>query len=202
MMVPANKPVQPDLPALAPAWITMANGCRRPTRSFDIRIMNDLTIEVVKSQADATELDTLLWKVLWMPLGLPRNVRESFKLGGECLEFVAKSDGEVVGGLVANWTSPTGVELRHIAVKAEAQYRGVGSQLVKALMGKVAQNGCTRIHTIARNTSTGFFKKLGFTAAPGDVPEHPVFMKHGITFELLERNVEQGAAADADKPRR
>ena len=152
--------------------------------------MNDLTIESVESESDAMELDSILWEVLWRPLGLPRNVRESFKLKGESLEFVAKSHGEVLGGLVANWTSPTEVKLRHIALKPEAQNQGAGSQLVNALIGTISQNKCTRIHVIARKTSAGFFRKLGFTPSPGEAPEHPAFKKHRITFELMEKNVE------------
>ena len=152
--------------------------------------MSDLTIELVKSKADAEELDTILWEVLWMPLGLPRNIRESFKLEGSCLEFAVKSDGELVGGLVANWTSSTEVELRHIGLKPKAQNQGAGSHLVEVLIANVAQEGCTRIHTVARNTSVCFFKKLGFTVAPGQAPEHPVFKKHGISFKLFEMKPE------------
>jgi len=56
---------------------------------------------------------------------------------------------------------------------------------------------CRRIHTIARNTSAGFFRTLGFRMAPGQAPEHPAFLEHGITFELMERFVDQGAPAGA-----
>ena len=136
------------------------------------------------------ELDTSLWEVLWRPLGLPRNVRDSFKLEGESFEFVAKSHGEVLGGLVANRTSPTEVKLRHIALKPEAQNQGAGSRLVNALIGTLSQNKCTRIRVIARDTSTGFFRKLGFTTSPGEAPEHPALKKHRITFELMEKNFE------------
>ena len=152
--------------------------------------MNDLTIESVESEADAAELGARLWEVLWRPLGLPQNVRESFKLEGESLEFVAKSHGVVLGGLVAIWTSPTEVKLRHIALKPEAQNQGAGSQLVNALIGTVSRNKCTRIHVITRKTSAGFFRKLGFTTSHGEAPEHPVFKKHRITFELMEKNIE------------
>ena len=152
--------------------------------------MNDLTIESVESESDAMELDTRLWEVLWRPLGLPRNVRESFKLEGESVKFVAKSHGEVLGGLVANRTSPTEVKLRHIALKPEAQNKGAGSRLVNALIGTISQNKCTQIRVIARDTSTGFFRKLGFTTSPGEAPEHPAFKKHRITFELMEKNFE------------
>ena len=153
--------------------------------------MNDLTIEQVRSEADSARLYALLWEVLWKPLGFPRNVRELFKLEGESLAFIAKSQGELQGGLVASWTSPTEVELCHIGLKPEAQNQGVGRQLVNVLLGTLAQSKCARIHVIARNTSAGFFRKLGFTTSPGKSPQHPVFAKQGIRFELLEMDVEQ-----------
>ena len=151
--------------------------------------MSDFTITPVTTQAEYEELDALLWEVLWRPLGLPRNIRESFKIDGECVELVAKASGSLIGGLVANWTSPTEVELRHLAVRPEVQDQGVGSQLIKTLVRIVARRLCIRIHTIARDSSTGFFRKLGFSTAPGDAPEHPAFERHGITFELMEMRV-------------
>ena len=68
--------------------------------------------------------------------------------------------------------------------------QGAGSRLVNALIGTLSQNKCTRIRVIARDTSTGFFRKLGFTTSPGEAPEHPALKKHRITFELMEKNFE------------
>ncbi|MHC4442029.1 MAG: GNAT family N-acetyltransferase [Planctomycetota bacterium] len=148
--------------------------------------MKDLTISPANSPAEAQALDTFLWEILWKPLGLARDIRESYRLDGECLELVAKVNNHPISGLVANWTSPSEVELRHLAVKPELHHQGVGSRLVQTLIDIASQNNCTRIHTISRNTSTGFFKKLGFTPAPGQAPDHPAFKKHGITFEMME----------------
>lgn len=136
-------------------------------------------------------LDELLWVVLWKPLNLPRNIRDSFKLEGGYLELGAKLDDVLIGGLVANWTSPTEVEIRHLVVRPQNQNQGVGARLVGELWVRVSRQGCARVHTIARNTSAGFFRKLGFTRAPGEPPEQPHFKRHGITFELLEKSVEQ-----------
>ena len=159
--------------------------------------MYNLTIALVNSKKESTELDHLLWEMLWKPLGLPRDVRDSFKLDGECLEIVAKVDRRVVGGLVANWRDDSEVELRHIALKPEVQNQGIGRQLVTALISTVLRQGCSRIHTIARNTSAGFFRKLNFATSHGTPPEHPAFKKDGIIFELMERTFEQKNPADA-----
>ncbi len=155
-----------------------------------------LTVYGADSEAELSELDALLWEVLWKLLDLPRNVRDSFKPNGEGLELVARSEDVLVGGLVANWTSPEEVEIRHLAIKEEKQKQGIGVRLIEVLLEELSGQGCTRLHTIARTTSVAFFRKLGFRTAPGQPPEHPEFKKHGIRFELLQKDVEQSAAAD------
>jgi N-acetylglutamate synthase-like GNAT family acetyltransferase len=151
--------------------------------------MSNVTIEPLTSGQDIDAFGDLLWEVLWKPLELPRDIGDSFKLDGEKIEFAATENGNMVGGLVANWTTPKEVELRHLAVRPGAANRRVGTRLVEALLQAVKVRGCTRVHTIARNTSAGFFRKLGFTTAPGTPPEHPHFKKHGISFELLEKEI-------------
>lgn len=141
---------------------------------------------MVTSSATAEEVDGLLWRTLWEPLGLPREVRRRFAVDGEKIELVAREDGRVVGGLVAVWTGEGEVEVRHLAVGPGAQNRGTGRRLVAFLIETVRARGCRRIRTIARSTSSGFFRRLGFTTAPGTAPEHPDFKRHGIQFELME----------------
>lgn len=103
-------------------------------------------------------------------------------------------------GLVGVWTSDCEVELRHLAVSADAQDQGAGRQLVAALFQVVLPKGCRRIHTIARNTSAGFFPQLGFRTITGNAPRHPIFENHGITFELMENVFEPITAQDAKQP--
>lgn len=154
-------------------------------------------VETVATKADAKELDELLWRILWQPIGLPRDVRREFSVNGEELELIAKEKGRIVGGLVAIWTSEREVELRHLAVAASAQGKGVGRSLVDALLHIATSRKCQRIRTVARNTSVGFFRKLGFQMAEGQAPEHPTFVRHGITFKLMEKSVEPAGAGDA-----
>jgi N-acetylglutamate synthase-like GNAT family acetyltransferase len=159
--------------------------------------MSEITIESAASPMAADELDELLWRVLWQPFGLPRNVRQEFKIDGESLELVAKENGRVIGGVVAIWTGNTEVELLHLAVVPEVQNQGTGRRLIEGVVGIVRPKGCRRIHTIARNTSVGFFRNLGFKTAPGTAPEHPAFKKQGIAFELMDRIFEPAGAGDA-----
>ena len=159
--------------------------------------MSEVVIECATSPKDVDELDELLWRILWQPLGFPRNVRQGFKVDGESIELVAKENGRVMGGVVAVWTGDTEVELRHLAVSPETQNQGTGRRLIESVVEIVRSKGCRRVHTIARNTSVGFFRNLGFRTARGTAPEHPVFNKHGIVFELMDRIVEPAGTDDA-----
>ena len=152
--------------------------------------MNKATVETVTTTSDATELDELLWHVLWQPIGFPRDVRHAFSVDGEELELMAKESGRIVGGLVAVWTADAEVELRHLAVASTAQRQGNGRRLIAELVRIVGPRGCHRIHTIARNTSADFFRQLGFRQAPGKAPEHPAFARQGIFFKLMEKTIE------------
>lgn len=145
-------------------------------------------------QADAEELDDFLWQTLWKPVNLPRDVRQQFRIEGEQIELVAHARGQIIGGLIAIWTSKDDVELHHLTVRPDAQNKGTGRRLVTALFEMVVVGGCRRIHTIARNTSSEFLRRLGFRIVVEIAPEHPDFKKHGIILELMERNSE---AADS-----
>ena len=153
-------------------------------------------VETVTTKADAVELDELLWRILWQPIGLPRDVRSEFSVNGEELELIAKKNGQLMGGLVAVETSDTEVELRHLAVALNAQRKGVGRSLVAELLRIAASKKCHRIRIVARNTSAGFFRELGFKTTQGQAPEHPAFLNHGITFESMEKIVEHANSAD------
>lgn len=149
--------------------------------------MSDIEIRLVGSESEFNALDELFWEVLWKPIGLPRNIRQSFIIEGEGVDLVALSGDDVVGGLSANWIFPIEVELRHLVVKPEARGRGIGTALVKKLIDLVSYRNCSKLRIISRNTSSGFFKGLGFVPSPaGNVPEHPAFKRHGITFEMFE----------------
>jgi len=135
--------------------------------------------------SDQDELDELLWEVLWKPLEFPRSIRESFRLDGPGIEVIAKQDGKIIGGIVANWLTPTEVALRHIVVDTSIQNKGVGGLLFEQLKIVVKSVGCQLIRGYARNTSVNFFLRNGFTLLPGKTAEHPQFSKHGISFQQL-----------------
>lgn len=160
--------------------------------------MSSLTISKPSNPKDNEELDLLLWEILWKPLLLPKNIRDKFKLTGETIELAAKSNGILVGGLVANWISPIDIEICHIAVNHGSQRIGVGKELVHALAEVISMRGCARITTIARNTSVNFFNNLGFNIIREKKPvDHPDFLKHGITFEFMEKRLTRDCHANS-----
>lgn len=157
--------------------------------------MAETTVEIVTSSTVAGELDELLWRNLWKPLGFPRDVRRRFAVDGEQLDLAARENGRVVGGLVAVWAGEGEVEIRHLAVKPAARDRGTGKRLVGYVIETARDRECRRVHTIARSTTSGFFRRLGFVTPPGTAPEHPDFAMHGIHFELLELAIQPAGQA-------
>ena len=147
-------------------------------------------VAIVTTADAAARLDELLWVVLWQPLGLPRDIRQTFSLAGKEFELIAQDNGQVLGGLVAVWSEDAEIELRHLAVAFHVQRHGIGRSLVTELCRIAKTRNCRRIHTIARNTSVEFFRALGFQTASGEAPAHPAFFERGITFELMERFLE------------
>lgn len=117
-------------------------------------------------------------------MNLPRDVRQQFRVESEQIELVARSRGQIIGGLIAIWTSKDDVELHYLTVRPDAQNKGPGRRLVTALFEMVVPGGYRSIHTIARNTSSEFLRRLGFKIIAEIAPEHPDFKKHGIIFEL------------------
>jgi N-acetylglutamate synthase-like GNAT family acetyltransferase len=141
------------------------------------------------SDREKSELDQLLWDVLWKPLGFPRNIRQSFKLNTPQIDLVAVDNGVVIGGLVANWLSENEIEIRHIAVRFEYQRLSTGKRLVERLIKLVQKDTPVRIITCARNTSADFFAKLGFKST-GEYIEHQDFTRHGIKFQQMSLKVQ------------
>lgn len=142
------------------------------------------------SDKEKNDLDVLLWETLWKPLNLPRDVRQSFKLDAPQIELIAINNGTIIGALVANWLSGNEIEIRHIAVRPGHQKRKVGKRIVETLTEYVRRDAPVRIQAFARNTSEGFFARLGFKLAD-EYLSHPEFEKHGITFRKVYLDIPQ-----------
>ncbi|MFC1920664.1 GNAT family N-acetyltransferase [Chloroflexota bacterium] len=143
-----------------------------------------MDIKQATTQKEKRELDRLLWTVLWEPLNLPRNIRNSFKLGGPEIDLIAIDNKIIVGALVANWLSEKEIEIRHLAVKPGNQENSVGSLLVGELFRLIREKTPLQIHAYARNTSLGFFTKLGFKPR-GNRINQPNFMQQGLWLQEM-----------------
>lgn len=143
-----------------------------------------MDIKQATNHQEQNELDQLLWDVLWKPLNFKRNIRESFRLDEPQIEIVAVDNNDIIGALVANWLSNNEIEIRHIAVKTDFQKMAVGRMLVEELFGLIQDKTPLTIQTHARNTSVGFFLKLGFSPV-GDRLEVDAFMQYGIWIQQM-----------------
>jgi GNAT superfamily N-acetyltransferase len=152
--------------------------------------LSEITVcEPTEEALEAT--DQLLWEILWEPVGLPRDVRQRFKLPGSEVIFVAMHRKQLVGTVVGQSQNEREMELRHLAVRPDMQGNGVGRGLVAKLVEYSLNHGYISISTHARNTSQTFFEKHGFQPVPGETLTHPVFDKHGISFLLMRRLLKQ-----------
>ena len=143
-----------------------------------------MNIKRVTTQKEKDELDQLLWDVLWKPLNFRRYIRESLKLDKPQIDLIAVDNNITIGTLVANWLSENEIEIRHIAVQPDFQGSSVGRLLVEELFRLIQGKAPLTIQTHARNTSIGFFTKLGFKPR-GNRLEVDEFMKHGIWIQQM-----------------
>lgn len=143
-----------------------------------------MEIKQATTQKEKKELDRLLWTVLWKPLSLPRNIRVSYKLDTPQIDLIAVDNKVVVGVLVANWLSEKELEIRHIAVKSDYQENSIGSLLIEELFRSIRDKRPIQIQTHARNTSIGFFNRLGFKPR-GPRMNQPNFMKQGLWIQEM-----------------
>jgi len=143
-----------------------------------------MNIKQAVTQKEKKELDRLLWDVLWKPLNLPRNIRSSFKLDTPEIDLIVTDEGVIVGALVANWLAEKEIEIRHLAVKTDYQENSVGSLLIEELFRLVREKAPLQIQAYARNTSMGFFTKLGFKLR-GPRINQPNFMKQGMWLQEM-----------------
>lgn len=142
----------------------------------------------VTTKREKSELDRLLWTVLWKPLNLPRHIRDSFKLDTPQIELIAVDGKIITGALVANWLSENEIEIRHLAVRPDYQENSIGTLLVEELFNLVREKAPLRIQTLARNTSIGFFSKLGFTLS-GNRLDQQNFIKQGLWIQQMSRDL-------------
>ena len=146
-----------------------------------------MIIKEVKTPDEKEQLDELLWRVLWKPIDLPRDLVGKFCLSGKKIELIIVDKGTVIGGLICYRIGKDDFEIRHLAVDEDYQRKLVGTNLASKLSKLIKQDKPVRIQAYVRNTSQAFFEKIGFEPINEEWIEHPDFKKHGIIFKLFEQ---------------
>jgi amino-acid N-acetyltransferase len=93
---------------------------------------------------------------------LPRRIEDIYQTVREWV--VAKEDGQIIGcaSLVVLWADMA--EIRSLVVVPEAQGKGIGRQLMAALLVQAARMELPQVIALTRRP--GFFVKLGFRTVP------------------------------------
>lgn len=104
----------------------------------------------------------LRYEVLRAPLGMPEG-SEEYRAETDCLHLVAVLDGRVIACAMFHGDHPRSGRLLQMAVAVEAQGRGVGRAVVRAVERHVLSELDThevRIH--ARAPVVPFYQRLGY----------------------------------------
>ena len=104
-------------------------------------------------------------------LMLPRSLNDVYESMRDF--FVCREDGEVVGcaALKVSWQGLG--EVRSLAVRDEAQGRGIGRGLVEACLDEARRMGMERVFVLTYVPE--FFRKFGFVLYPKESLPHKVW---------------------------
>ncbi|EJY54415.1 GCN5-related N-acetyltransferase [Alicyclobacillus hesperidum URH17-3-68] len=123
------------------------------------------------TSTDVEEMQQLIQQFADIGLMLPRTIK-SLCEHLQCFT-VAVEDGKVIGvaGLHVLWTDLA--EIRSLAVAPEAHGRGVGRQMVTALLQEAEHLGIAQV--LSLTYQTGFFEKLDFHIVRKESLPHKVW---------------------------
>jgi ribosomal protein S18 acetylase RimI-like enzyme len=118
---------------------------------------------IAHNSAEYEEMIALRRRILRAPLGLDFTP-EQLAAEKDDLMIAAYDDGEIVGCLVLTPHADHTLHMRQVAVDADRQGQGIGSELVR-YSEQVARDRCfTEIELHARETAVQFYLKLGYEA--------------------------------------
>ncbi len=117
---------------------------------------------VPNSPADLERYFELRWRVLRAPWNQPRG-SERDERENESIHMMIRSetgDALAVGRLHLN--TPAEAQVRFMAVDPDAQNRGLGSSLLRALENRARAVGAKRLVLNARSTAQRFYEHHGY----------------------------------------
>lgn len=122
----------------------------------------------IRAYNEADEASVVeLWSAVFAnpaPRNAPRFVIETKLAAQRELFFVAVADGTVVGTAMGGYDGHRGW-LYTVAVRPDAQRRGIGSALVRRVEAALAALGCPKVNLQVLTTNAAvvaFYERLGF----------------------------------------
>lgn len=136
-----------------------------------------MTVSIRKILTDDTL--ELRQRVLWpdKPLGFVRVPKD------ETAWHLGAFDGGDLIGVASFFPDGTEAQLRKLAVDPCGQGKGIGTQLVRAGIDLMRENGIKTLWCDARQTATEFYIRLGFEI------DEAVFDKSGVAYQRAEKTL-------------
>lgn len=124
------------------------------------------------------EVDELRYRVLFEPFGVGRD-DDWNDADPSATHVVALAGGAVVGyaRLIAEADGRTG-QIRQVAVDPSWERRGLGSALMRTVLGRAAEQGLTDVWLNARMSVVPFYERLEFRVTSGMFHAPRTYLPH------------------------
>jgi ribosomal protein S18 acetylase RimI-like enzyme len=124
------------------------------------------------------EIDELRYRVLFEPFGVGRD-DDWNDADPSAAHALALAGGRVVGyaRLITEQDGRTG-QIRQVAVDPAWERRGLGSALMRTVLGRAAEEGLTDVWLNARMSAVPFYEKLGFRVTSGMFHAPRTYLPH------------------------
>ena len=120
--------------------------------------------------------------ILRRPLGLCL-FDENLSAEADDIHIGAFAAGELAGVLVLAPFGTNSLKMRQVAVSADKQKCGIGTQMVEYAERFAAQKGFIGINLHARKTAVGFYERLGYTVMGEE------FSEIGISHRAMAKRI-------------
>ena len=128
------------------------------------------------------ELIELRREVLRRPLGLDYTP-EQLAAEADQMHLGAWDGRRAVGCLVLKLLPGREIQMRQVAVRADAQRKGVGRLLIAEAEAEAKRQGRARMVLHARQPAVAFYEKLGYAV------EGEPFVEIGLPHRLMAKNL-------------
>jgi predicted GNAT family N-acyltransferase len=128
--------------------------------------MNDIVTSIVTWPDKQSELTSVRRTVFIEEQNVPESI-ELDDRDSECWHVLASDDGKPIGTARMDQNGKIG----RMAVLREYRGRGVGRQILQAIMEWGKSKGITDFHLSAQIGAVGFYEKMGFERSGGEFEE-------------------------------